>query len=214
MVKYSLAAVLLLTYLLSNSQDIQVPAGYKILDQKEGDLNKDSVSEKVIVFDTNDSAESGTIREIQVYKKSVNNWELLAGSKNAIGQSDAGGMMGDPFEGIEIKDGILIIYQSGGSSWKWSKIDKYRFQNGKFQLIGYENYYGKPCEYFENVDFNLMTGKIVYEKEHENCDEGEQKINKSETETFYKKGIKIELTNRTANEIKIITPKYKREIYL
>ena len=44
-----------------------------------------------------------------------------------------------------------------------------------------------------------MTGKIIYEKEYEDCDQGEQKINKKEIETFYKKGIKIDLTNRAPN---------------
>jgi hypothetical protein len=214
MIRYFFTSVLLLVYFLSNGQDISVPAGYQILDQKEGDLNRDGITEKVIVFDTNDSAESGTVREIQIYKKSGNKWELLASSKNAVGQSESGGMMGDPFENIEIKDGVLLINQSGGSSWKWSKTDKYRLQNGKFQLIGYENYYGKPCEYFESLDFNLVTGKIIYKKEYEGCDEGEQKINRKETETFYKKGIKIYLTTRTLSEIKIIAPKYKTEIYL
>ena len=211
--KYSLTAVLLFIYLFSNGQGILVPAGYKILDQKEGDLNKDGIAEKVIVFNTNDSTEFGTVREIQIYKKSGNEWKILVSSKNAIGKSDDGGMMGDPFENIEIKGGLLLINQSGGSSWKWFKTDKYRFQNGKFQLIGYTNIYGKPCEYFENVDFNLLTGMVIYKKEYEDCDRGQQII-KTENETFYKKGIKIDLANRTSNEIKFVTPKYNNEIYL
>lgn len=200
-----------LTFLLIYGQDILTPEGYVILDEKEGDLNKDGIPEKVIVFNTNDSTDVGTIREIQVYKKSGNKWELLTSSKNAIGKSKDGGMDGDPFESIEIKGGVLIINQSGGSSWKWFKTDKYKFQNGRFQLIGFINNYGKPGEYFENIDFNLLTGKIVFEKEYEN---DEQKIYKKQNETFYKKGMKIFLTDRTLNEIKILTPKYKNEIYL
>jgi len=209
--KFFFFAFLLLFVLSSNGQDIPTPKGYETLDEKEGDLNKDGTPEKVIVFNTNDSTDVGTIREIQIYKKSGDKWELLTSSKNAVGKSEDGGMNGDPFESIEIKGGVLIINQSGGSSWKWFKTDKYRFQNGRFQLIGFINNYGKPSEYFENVDFNILTGKIVYEKEYEN---DEQKIYKKENEAFYKKGIKVYLTNRTLNEIKIITPKYKNEIYL
>ena len=122
--------------------------------------------------------------------------------------------MGDPFESIEIKEGVLLISQSGGSSWKWFKTDKYKFQNGTFRLIGYTNTFGKPCEYFEYVDFNILTGKIIYDREYENCEQGGQEISKKENETFYKKGMKIDLTNRTLKEIKIITPKYKNEIHL
>jgi len=122
--------------------------------------------------------------------------------------------MGDPFESIEIIKGLLIVHQSGGSSWKWSDTDKYRFQNGIFQLIGYENHYGKPCEYFQSIDFNIQTGKIIYKKEFDHCEDEEQENNRNEAETFYKKGIKIDLSNRKLNQIKIITPKYKAEIYL
>ena len=211
MIKYFFTVVLLLTSFLSNGQVIPTPAGYIKLDEKEGDLNKDGTPEKVIVFNTNDSTDVGTVREIQVYKKSGNKWELLTGSKNLIGKSQDGGMSGDPFESIEIKGGVLIINQSGGSSWKWFTTDKYKFQNGGLQLIGFTNSCGKPGEYFENVDFNLMTGKIVYEKEYE--DDG-QKIYKKENETFYKKGLKIHLADRKSGEIKIITPKYKKEIYI
>ena len=200
-----------LTLLLIYGQDIPTPEGYQIVDEKEGDLTMDGIPEKVIVFNTNDSTDVGTIREIQVYKKTGNKWELLASSKNAIGKSKDGGMDGDPFESIEITGGILIINQSGGSSWKWFKTDKYKFQDGKLLLIGFTNNYGKPGEYFENIDFNLVTGKIIYAKEYE--DEA-QTIYKKENETFYKKGLKIDLTNRTSKEIKIVTPKYKNEIYL
>jgi len=211
--RYFFTAVLIFINMLINGQTLPVPAGYTILEQKEGDLTKDGVAEKVIVFNTNDSTDDGTVREIQVYKNSGNKWEPLVSSKNAVGHSEGGGMMGDPFEGIEIINGLLLIKQSGGSSWKWSKIDKYRYQKGIFQLIGFESYYGKACEYFEDVDFNLLTGKIVYKKEYEDCDKGQQII-KNENETFYKKGIKIDLSDRTSKEIKIIAPQYKNEFYL
>jgi len=211
MIKNFLIIALIFFSLSGAGQDIAIPNGYKILDQKEGDLNNDGIAEKAIVFNTNDSTEFGTAREINIYKKSNSKWTLIANSKNAIGKSEDGGMMGDPFENIEIKNGVLLINQSGGSSWKWFKTDKYRFQNGRFQLIGFINNYGKPSEYFENIDFNLLTGKIVYKKEYE---DEKQDVYKKENETFYKKGLKIYLTNRTSDEIKILTPKYKNEIYL
>lgn len=210
---FLLAILFLLTYLKSNSQDIPIPEGYKILDQKQGDLTNDGIEEKIIVFETRDSTDFGRIREIHIYKRSGKKWTLMANSKNAVGESESGGMMGDPFENIEIKESILYINQSGGSSWKWSKTDKYKFQNGKFQLIGFVNNYGKLCEYFENIDFNLLTGKIFYKKEYENCEGGDQKIIKTENETFYEKGIKIYLANRKT-EITIVTPEYKNKIYL
>lgn len=55
-------------------------------------------------------------------------------------------MMGDPFEKMTIDNGILIIDHFGGG-WKWKIIDKYRFQENEFILIGYTNIDGRPCEY-------------------------------------------------------------------
>ena len=126
-------------------------------------------------------------------------------------------MMGDPFEDVEIKNGILIISQAGGSSWKWGHSDKYRYQNNRFELIGYSSHYGKLCEYWEDFDFNLVTGKIILKKEYERCDDdGESnEVYKTEKETFtYKLKQKITLENRNKMEVKIISPKYKHDLYL
>lgn len=194
-------------------QDSFVPPGYKIIEEKMGDLDRDGISERVIVYDTNDTTEDGIVRELQVLKKSNETWTVWKKSRNAVLKSQEGGMAGDPFEGIEIEKGILTVSLSGGSSWKWSYKDKYRFQNGNLELIGYSNTFGKACEYWEDIDFNLSTGKIIYKKEFEDCDKG-QEIYKTENETFYKKGISIDLSNRNSKKLKIISPKYKHELYL
>jgi hypothetical protein len=132
----------------------------------------------------------------------------------ALYSSRAGGMMGDPFGDIEIGKGVLHISQNGGSSWKWSHTDKYRYDNKVFKMIGYTSNYGKLCEYWEEVDFNLVTGKINVKKEYENCETENQEIYKRENETFVKKGINLTLQNRSEREIKIISPKYQHEIYI
>ena len=207
--------VLILLFFNANlfAQNTLAPKGFEILTQKDGDLDKDGINEKVIVYNTTDTTDDGTVREIQIFKRNNDRWNLWKRSVNAILKSREGGMMRDPFEEIDIKQGLLIIKQGGGSSWKWEYADKYRFQNGDFVLIGYSGVFGKPCEYWENVDFNLMRGKIIYKKEFEDCDKG-QEIYKTENETFFKKGILINLNNRYLKEYKIVSPKYKHELYL
>ena len=194
-------------------QDHFVPHGFEIIEEKIGDLDRDGISERIIVYNTNDTTEDGIVRELRILKKSNKKWTIWKKSRNAVLKSQEGGMMGNPFEGIEIEKGILIISFSGGSSWKWSYKDKYRFQNGQLALIRHSNISGKPCEYWIHIDFNLSTGKITYKKEFEDCEKG-QEIYKTENETFYKKGISIDLNNRNSKEIKIISPKYKYELYL
>ena len=208
-----LIVVFFFTCLKVSSQQPPVPTGYQLLEEKTGDLDKDGIPEKAIVYNTTDSTEDGFTREIFILKKKGDQWITWKRSLNAVLKSQEGGMMGDPFQGIEIRNGLLIISLSGGSSWKWSHEDKYRFQNNEFELIGYSSLAGKPCEYWTTIDFNLSTGKMIYKKEYEDCDKG-QEIYKKEEEIFYKKGIKLNLMNRNLQDIKIKLPKYKHELYL
>lgn len=164
-----------------------------------------------MVYNTKDSTEYGNIREIQILKKVNGKWTILEKSRNAILKSRDGGMMGDPYQSTEIEKGILMITQAGGSSWKWGYTDKYRLQNGRFELIGYTSSNGKPEEYFTDVDFNLSTGQLTFEKEVENTKE----YGPSKKETVVQKGLKINLQNRNQEKRReIILPKTKEKIYL
>lgn len=122
--------------------------------------------------------------------------------------------MGDPFGQIDIINGILLITQHGGSSWKWRFTDKYRFQHGDFYLIGHASLDGKPCEYWREVDFNLSTGKMIVKKEYDECETNGEKVRKVENESLLKTGLKITLQKRQEREIKIVTPEYGHEIYV
>ncbi len=182
--------------------------GSTILQTVDGDLDGDQIPEKVMVYNTNADDESGEIREIQILKKVNGRWTILEKSTNAILDSESGGIMGDPYSGTSIEKGILIISHFGGSSWKWQYTDKYRYQNGRFELIGHTSSSGRPGDYIKNVDFNLSTGQINFTNAVDNTKE----YGPSQKETFIKKGIKINLQNRNDKSIKIILPKTKAEI--
>lgn len=201
---------------ISLSQESITPKGYSVLKEIQGDLNKDSIPEKVIVYNTSDSTDFGNIREIQILKKENGNWVLLEKSRNAILKSEEGGVLGDPFESIYIKKGVLIINHFGGSNSKWSKTDKYRFNGSKFELIGTKISNGMSCEYLETIDFNLLTGKIIYSKKFEKCSANNTtpKTYKTENETFQNRSIKLNLNNRFTKDYEIKTPKMNRIIYL
>ena len=201
----------------SSSQSIPVPTNYSVIDSAFGDLDKDGIDELVIAYNTKSKDEEiseGVPRELIIYKKVNTNWTVWQKSMQALYGSRDGGMMGDPFGDISIEKGVLNISQNGGSSWKWSHIDKYRYDGKTFRLIGYVSNSGKPCEYWESVDFNLVTGKIIVKKEFENCETADQEVYKRQNETFFKKGISITLQERSEREIKITSPGYRHEIYV
>lgn len=186
------------------------PKNSTVIETVDGDLDGDKIPEKVIVYDIT----SENQREIQVLKKINKKWTILEKSRNVILGNEDGGVMGDPFVYCKIDNGILITSHYGGSSWKWGFVDKYRFQNGHFELIGHSSEGGRPGDFWASTDFNLSTGKLVYKKEVENPSIKEN--GKSESETFIKKGIKVNFKNRniTDSKLKFKLPKTKKEIYL
>jgi hypothetical protein len=203
----------------AKAQSNLVPKEYKVINEATGDLDKDGIAEKAVVYNMSqpqDDDEDAINRELIIYKKQKDKWIIWHRSTTAIGNSKDGSMMGDPFESIEISKGILLVYQSGGSSWKWNTTDKYRFQNNRFELIGYKSYYGKLCEYWQLFEYNVSTGTIFCKKEYETCDENDdQVISKTETEKFtYKLNQPITLQNRNKEAIKIKSLKYKFDLYL
>lgn len=192
------------------AQEQLQPAGSTVIETVDGDLDGDKIPEKVIVYNTKDTTDMGNIREIQILKKVNGKWTILEKSRNAVMESRAGGMMGDPYGETKIEKGILIISQNGGSSWKWDVTDKYRYQNGHFELIGISSTSGRPGDYWKDIDFNLSTGQLNYSKEVENTAE----YGKSLKETYIKKGVKINLQNRNQEkQQKIVLPKTKEEVY-
>ncbi len=197
-------------------QNIPIPAKYEVIDTVSGDLDQDGKSELVVAYNIKAQGESyeNIPRVLRIYKMQDGSWDLWQESFQALYGSRDGGMMGDPFGDLEIQRGILLISQEGGSSWKWGHTDKYRYQDGAFYLIGYSSIYGKICEYWMDVDFNVSTGKMLVKKEFEKCKDEEPQIYKREIETVIKKGLKISLQNRSEKEIKIVSPKYKNEIYI
>lgn len=219
MKQLSLFLISFLSILTAFSQNVPIPTNYSVIASVLGDLDRDGVDELVVAYNTKSDEEEiseGVPRELIIYKKQNSQWTVWQKSLQALYGSSDGGMMGDPFGGILIEKGILKISQEGGSRWKWGHTDKYRYDGKDFKLIGFDSYYGTPCEYWERVDFNLATGKIIIEKEFERCenDDENQKIYKREDETFFKRSIVITLQNRYSKDIVIVSPKYQHEIYL
>nr|WP_315028820.1 hypothetical protein [uncultured Chryseobacterium sp.] len=204
------ALLYFVTGTLCYAQKEFAPSGSTVIETVDGDLDGDKIPEKVIIYNTKDEGEYGNIREIQILKKNNGKWTLLEKSRNAVMSSNSGGMMGDPYQNTQIEKGILIIIQAGGSSWKWDVTDKYRFQNGHFELIGTSTTAGRPGDYWKETDFNLSTGQLNYKKEVENTAE----YGKSLKEIYIEKGLKINLQNRNQEKQReIILPKTKETVY-
>jgi hypothetical protein len=150
---------------------VVLPANLRKIAQAEGDLNKDGQPELVLVVDDLQSAgDFGISRRIQIYRLENGQWQRWEEFRGGILSSESGGMMGDPFEAITIERGTIVINHFGGSRYKWTYTHRFRYQNGRWELIGATTLYGTPCEYWKTYDYNLSTGTVEVEEVFEDCD--------------------------------------------
>lgn len=135
---------------------------YEIVVSTNGDLNKDDLMDLVVVVaDKSENADFDAPVYLGIYFKNSNgSYDLNVVSTTAVLCLQCGGAFGNPFSGIDITPkGILQIHHYGGSSSRWAYLDKYRFQNGAFYLIG--SSYTESNTFslaHKTIDTNLITG--------------------------------------------------------
>lgn len=162
---------------------IPSPATLINIKEAKGDLDGDKEDELVAVYDTKREGDLGTEREIHIFKKKADKWNLLHKSIGAVLQSKGGGMMGDPFEELTIENGAIVIRHFGGSREKWNYTHRYRFQKDNWFLIGATLVFSSPCEASNTYDYNLSTGKVDVTDTIESCDEAGEPKGKPKTKT-------------------------------
>lgn len=107
-----------------------IPKGFEVLSLTTGDINNDKLADYVLVCKNKKEAEDGGLpRPIMLILQDANKkFKVAKKSEQIIMCVGCGGVMGDPFSGVEInKDGTFSIQHYGGSSWRWSKDATFRF---------------------------------------------------------------------------------------
>ncbi len=157
-----------------------VPKGWKLHSYKVGDLNQDNRADLVVIAEQNDPAKRIKNEDLGTQELNLNPRRLLILLQTDTGYQTAQSIDGflpsandadstclqDPLEvgGISIAKGVLNIekhYWQSCGSWEVSH-DTYRFrhENGRFRLIGFDSWSmmrnsGERSE--ESV--NYLTGK-------------------------------------------------------
>ncbi len=154
------------------SDSITPPADFKILGSAKGDLDNDGKAEQVVVYDTPREDEfTGAERELHIFRLKDGKWELWNKFLGAVLGSQQGGMS-EPFQSVGVENGCVVLTHFGGSRGKWGYTHHFRFQNNEWQLIRATTNEGTPCEFYEDFDYDLTTGKITYKKTTEDCSRG------------------------------------------
>lgn len=168
-----------------NSNDF-LPAGWKLIDSAEGDLNKDSLSDRVLIIENTDQQNfiqnegigSNTLnanpRMLLVLFKDKNtaNYSLVAQNNSFIPPPNdtVSPCLTDPLaetEGITIKNGVLALhfqYWLSCGSWFTSNHDYlFRYQNKQFELIGFNSMeFHRSSGEMSEYSINFSTKKLAH----------------------------------------------------
>jgi hypothetical protein len=172
----------------SNAKDITslIPTGWHILDvnyenakaKAEGDLNKDGIQDIAIVIENTADIDDRSL--LIAFGTKDNTYSLSIIADNVILGALDGGGWGDPFDGIIIDRGSVVVNDYGGSGQRWYHNYRFRFQENDWYLIGATMGWNHPIKEgtemaFDTEDYNLLTGDYIFDKIEEN---GEEKITK------------------------------------
>lgn len=165
-----------------------IPKGYYQLPKGRatGDLNGDGRPDVVLALGpvaekAQNDDELPPRLLLVLWRTAAGGYQLACTARQAIRCRDCGGVYGDPFAGLDIAKGVLTIYHYGGSSWRWSLTDKFRYQQGGLYQIG-DTYaathiIAEPCPHLAGEhrpgdvfhDTNLLTGQYERVEVSEEC---------------------------------------------
>lgn len=96
----------------------------ELLDSASGDLNRDAYRDFLLLLkDTNESQSAENVaRPLLILLGTSKGFRLGALSSSAVYCYQCGGVMGDPFMGVQIdSSGTFSIGHYGGSNWRWTR---------------------------------------------------------------------------------------------
>ncbi|CAH2212073.1 hypothetical protein [Tepidibacter aestuarii] len=149
-----------------------IPKGWHILEKVKGDLNEDNIDDiAVIIEGISEIEDEAPNRELLIaFGNKDGTYTLSIKAKSAILRADEGGVWGDPFEGISVDKGYILISFYGGSNWRWYGNYRFRYQDNDWYLIGATigSFHTSTNEYTQEIDYNLLTGEFIEKKVDEN----------------------------------------------
>lgn len=146
------------------------PAGFSVLDRAYGDLDGDGRPELVAAYRTQQGPGSEQ-RRLIIYTAAAGSWAPLHESNTPLMPLDAAAESGDPFRGLDIDAGAILVHHSGDGRERWDFVHRYRLNGNRWELAGATISIGEPCDTLTSLDYDLTTGKAELDLESGTCDE-------------------------------------------
>jgi hypothetical protein len=119
---------------IQNTIEDFVPEGYRMIGEAVGSLNGDDQEDAILVVQSEATADKERV-VILLVRNEKGNYEKVVENSQAILCQDCGGLLGDPFQRVVIKDDYFTIEHFGGSSDRWARYStfKYDSETGKWK---------------------------------------------------------------------------------
>ena len=149
--------------------------GYSVLDTVSGNLNLDKYNDLILILKKNDEEKTSDIIDnpekrplLILIGQDNGGYQLVAKSNSTVYCFDCGGMMGDPYQGVTIKNGYFSVEHYGGSAWRWSRIITYKFSKADNHWFlhrdGRESFHvSEPEKSESNMRTKKDFGKVKFE---------------------------------------------------
>ena len=151
-----------------------VPEGWKLMVEANGDLDKDGRDDVAAIIEWTEAVRHerncgkkgydshAAPRILLIALAGDDGYRLAESDSGVVLRSDEGGVWGDPFQSLEIARGTVVLSHYAGSAWRWGMVQRFRFQNGGWYLIGHtESSHHTVSEQTSEYDYNLSTGKVA-----------------------------------------------------
>ena len=174
MIKFILLVVGLFYFIIYTSGQSQglasfIPADFSILDSASGNINKDGKKDLLVILKNNLEETNGdTTRPLLILLGNEN------GSYNFSGRNDnvvlckaCGGVFGDPYAGMTVKNNFFSIEHYGGSNWRWTRIITFRYDVKSKQVLlhrdaGDSFHTSDPDKTTTNIYNKEDFGKLIF----------------------------------------------------
>jgi hypothetical protein len=153
-----------------------VPAGHEIMDKAIGDLDLDGREDALLVLKVEnepdpfsmEEGEEAPGRPLLILTRQANgDWELEGRNDDVVLRMDEGGVFGDPYSGLAIKNGYFSVEHYGGSAWRWTHIVTFKHDAGKqgwfLHKVGGESFHtSEPENTEEHVKGTKDFGVVAF----------------------------------------------------
>jgi hypothetical protein len=126
-----------------------IPIGYSAIDTSSGNLNFDSLKDMILVLRKDGEDSTSDFANCKPEKRPLlillgqpnNVYKVAYRNDNAVYSIDCGGVFGDPFTGITIKNGYFSIEHGISGGEHWEHVITFKFDKLKSNWFLYKDHY-------------------------------------------------------------------------